>query len=226
MKLPRVFLFGAVAPALSLSLQLGCAAGSSVGPVATLHAYAAAVRAQDAKRAYALLSAEAQRTLTFADFERMLRDDPEQAQALAVALEEATQAPEITAQVTADNGETLQLVYEDGAWKADLSAIDWYSQATPEKALRSFVRAFEAGRYDVLLRFVPSSELEGLTPEVLRAAWEGKDREDVSRLVQALRASLSTATSEVVGNRATVAYGAGATIHLVSEAGVWKIEAF
>jgi hypothetical protein len=226
MKLSRVSLRCVALPALALRLLIGCAAGANVGPVATLHDYAAALREKDAPRAYALLSSEAKRSLTFAAFEQMLRDDPATTAELIGTIESAVQPTDISAQVTASNGDVLALVYENGAWRADLSAIDLYSQATPTKAVRSFVRAFDARRYDLLIRFVPAAELEGLTPKLLQAAWEGPQREEMSRLVGALRTSQVTATTEVLGNRATLAYGAGASIQLINEAGTWKIEEF
>jgi hypothetical protein len=226
MKLFRVSLRCTALLAVGMWLLIGCMAGANVGPVATLHDYAAALREKDAPRAYGLLSSDAKRNLTFAAFEQMLRDDPAGTAELAASIESAVQPIDITAQVTASNGEVLALVYENGTWKADLAAIDLYSQATPGKTVRSFVRAFDARRYDLLIRFVPAAELEGLTPKLLQAAWEGPQREEMTRLVGALRASPISATTEVLGNRATVAYGAGASIQLINEAGYWKIEEF
>ena len=43
-------------------------------------------------------------------------------------------------------------------------------------------------------------------------------------LPQALKAALPTARFEVLGERATMAYGAGGTVELVREHGVWKLE--
>jgi hypothetical protein len=106
----------------------------------------------------------------------------------------------------------------------DGSAIDLYSQATPEAAASAFVRAVDNKRYDILLRFVPDSQREGLGEAQLRAAWEGEQKPDMLRLTEALKAALPTARFEVVGERATLAYGAGGTIELVREHGAWKVE--
>ena len=48
----------------------------------------------------------------------------------------------------------------------------------------------------------------------------------MQRLTQALKAALPTAKIEQIGARATMAYGAGGTVEMVNEAGVWKIEEF
>ncbi|HYQ27115.1 MAG TPA: hypothetical protein VER04_07845, partial [Polyangiaceae bacterium] len=82
----------------------------------------------------------------------------------------------------------------------------------------------ENKRYDLLLRFVPDSQREGLTEATLRAAWEGEQKQDMARLIEALKAALPAARFEIVGERATLAYGAGGTIELVREHAAWKVE--
>jgi hypothetical protein len=117
-------------------------------------------------------------------------------------------------------------VYEDGSWRVDSSAIDLYSQTSPESAVRAFIRAFQNHRYDVLLRFVPDGKKEGLDAAKLKKAWESEQKEEMERLTQALEAALPTAKFERIGERATMAYGAGGTVELVREHGAWKIEEF
>ena len=68
----------------------------------------------------------------------------------------------VTATVTVPNGDELVLVYEGGRWRIDASAVDLYGQATPRQAIMGFLRAFERKRYDVILRYVPDAEREGL----------------------------------------------------------------
>ena len=130
------------------------------------------------------------------------------------------------ATLTAPDGAKLLLVYEGDGWRVDGSALDLYSQESPEAALASFVRAFNNKRYDVLLRFVPESKREGLSAEQLQRAWEGEQKQQVEQLTQALQASLPNVRVEVLGTRATVAYGAGGTVELVHELGAWRIEDF
>jgi len=116
------------------------------------------------------------------------------------------------------------LIYEQGSWHVDASAIDLYSQRTPEAAVRAFLRAYENRRFDVLLKFVPQDQREDLTAAELKKAWEGEERADMDRLTGALRASLPTAKIEAFGDRATLAFGAGGSVELVREGGLWKIE--
>lgn len=204
----------------------GCASGGAgENPDRVLSAYSHAIREGRAADAYALLSDDAKKSIPFESFQKILRDNPDEVRELSQALDRRSGPPRVTATVTAPNGQSVLLVYEGGAWRIDGSAIDLYSQATPEAAVLAFVRAFENRRYDVLLRFVPDSERAGLSAELLRQAWEeGEQRAELERLTQALKAALPTAQFEILGDRATMAYGAGGTVELVREHGVWKLE--
>jgi hypothetical protein len=205
----------------------GCAGGPpAYGPSETLRQYAQALDEGRVADAYALLSDEAKKGITFEAFRRMVAENSEEVRDIADALTRPSGPPLVTATVTAPNGETLLLVYEDGQWRVDGSAIDLYSQSTPESAVRAFVRAFNNRRFDVLMRFVPEAKAEGLSAAKLKKAWDGEQREEMQRLTQALEAALPTAKIERIGDRATMAYGAGGTVELLNEAGVWKIEDF
>lgn len=205
-------------------LVSACAASRPTTPGDTLSAYAAALRAGQAREAYDLLSVEAKKDIPYASFQRILRENPDEAVAIGRALAQPAAPPRVTAVVKAPNGESLLLVLEEGAWRVDGSAVDLYGQGTPETALRSFVRAFKNRRYDVLLRFVPESEREGLDAKKLESSWEGEERAELEGLVAAVESSLPSASLEVTGDRATMAFGTGGTVELVRERGLWKVE--
>jgi hypothetical protein len=200
-------------------------------PRQTLDAYARALEAGRVEEAYGLLSDEARKSIPFEAFARMVKENPEEVKEIAHALSRPAGPPVVTATVTAPNGEALLLVYEGGHWRVDGSAIDLYSQTTPKATVVSFIRAYENRRYDVLLRFVPDRER---TPESgppldaakLKRAFEGEQREELEQITQGLRAALPTAKIEMLGDRATMAYGTGSTVELVREHGLWKIEEF
>jgi hypothetical protein len=65
-----------------------------------------------------------------------------------------------------------------------------------------------------------------ITADKLRKAWEGPQKEQLQRIVQAIRAALPTAAIEETGDNAAMSYGAGGTVALVREHGVWKIRDF
>jgi hypothetical protein len=178
------------------------------------------------EEAYALLSREAQKSIPFDAFKRMVSENPDEVHDIAQALSGPAGPPLITATVTTPDGETLLLVLEGDTWKVDGSAVDLYSQTTPEAAIHAFLRAYDNKRYDILMRFVPERQSQGLDAAKLKKAWEGEQKEEMERLTQALRAALPTARFEFLGDRSTMAYGAGGTVELVREAGAWKIEDF
>lgn len=217
-------------PWASLALVLaiaGCAAGvPAKGPEQVLQQYAHAIKAGDARAAYALLSEDAKASIRFEAFERMLKENPDELRGLAEALSRPSESLHVTAVVTAPSGESLELVFEDGAWRAGLSAVDLYSQSSPRATMHAFVRAYEARRYDVLMRFVPTAKLDGLDEKKLKEAWEGEQKEEMRQLVSALKVALPTAQVERLGTRATLSYGAGGSVQLVEEDGVWKVEEF
>jgi hypothetical protein len=211
-----------------LALVLGACTGTrgAENPSGVLASYSRALADGRTKDAYALLSDDAKKSMPFEAFSRMVKENPEEMRAIAAALVRPAATTSVIATVTGADGQTLLLRYEDGAWRVDRSAIELYAQDTPEGALQAFVRAFQHKRYDVLLRFVPDSKREGLDAVKLKTAFEGEQREEVERLTQAIAAALPTATVENLGDRATMSYGAGGTVELLREHGVWKIEDF
>jgi hypothetical protein len=210
--------------AICALLGSGCAAESR--PPDVLREYAEALSQGDTRAAYSLLSAEARQALPFAAFERIVRESPDEAREISKALRQPVESSYVTTTITGPGGCSVLLVYEDGEWRIDASSIDLYSQSSPEAAVASFVRAFENKRYDVLLRFVPVNKREGLDAAKLKTAWEGEQQPEMQRLTRVLKASLPTAHTEQLGDRATLRYGAGATVELVREQGLWRVEEF
>ncbi|WP_437593095.1 hypothetical protein [Sorangium sp. So ce1000] len=285
MKRTALLLFALALPACGSSY-------AQQGPSDTLRAYAQALQEGRVDAAYRLLSDEAKRSMSLEAFRRAVRDNPDDALEIARAIARPAADPVVTATVTLPNGEELLLVFEGGRWRLDAAAVDLYGQATPRQALVGFLRAFERRRYDVIMRYVPDAEKEGLvepaggapdeagapggasapaggagadgpaqaagpegapggagadaaqkpggrpgtakaaaasgqlTPEKLKSAWEGPQKEQINRVVQAIKAALPTATIEETGDSASMAYGAGGTVAFTREHGVWKIKDF
>ncbi|MCS6799998.1 MAG: hypothetical protein NZ898_16030 [Myxococcota bacterium] len=207
----------------ALAILTACGPPAARSPDQTLRELARAIRERRADAVWALLSAEQRSRLSVADVEARLRADPHELRELAAALERPDDEPAIVARVVLATGDAVDLTFEDGAWRIDASLLDYYDQSTPRAALRSFVRAVERGRYDVVLRLVPDADREGLDEDQLRRAWSGEGRESIERLVAILRSNLDRPI-EVVGDTATMAYGDRFVARLVREDGRWKIE--
>jgi hypothetical protein len=261
--MPPSVKFTAWLSALAL-LAAACSSNAIVqqGPSDTLRAYALALEDGRVEEAYRLLSDDAKRNMSLEAFRRAVKENPAEVHEIARAIARPASDPLVTATVVMPDGDELLLVYENGQWHVDAAAIDLYGQSTPRQALSGFLRAFERKRYDVLLRYVPDAEKEGLalgeegaadpganppnakaarapgagkpaaaggtelTADKLRASWEGPQKEQINRIVQAIRAALPTATIEETGDSAAMSYGAGGTVALIREHGVWKIRDF
>jgi hypothetical protein len=231
------------ARSLLLVLLLGAASSACAGtggPSDTLRAYASALQDKRVEDAYKMLSDEAKRSISLEAFRRMVLENPDDVLEVARALARPSAPPVVTATVTMPNGDELALVLEDGKWRVDAAAVDLYGQSTPRQALAGFLRAHERRRYDVLVRYIPDADREGggagplgaaagggeITAEQLRAAWEGAQKEETERVLQALRAALPTATIEENGDSASMSYGSGGTVSFLRERGLWKIRDF
>jgi hypothetical protein len=261
-----------IAPAVLLLAACGSSSIVLQGPSDTLRSYATALQEGRVEDAYRLLSDEAKRTMSLEAFRRAVTENPHDAAEIAQALARPASDPVVTATVQVPNGDELLLIYEGGRWRIDASAVDLYGQQTPRQALMGFLRAFDRKRYDVILRYVPDAEKEGvasgeeepaaeapkeaakpgdkpaagkesppkavdkpaptrsapvqLTAEKLRAAWEGPQKEQINRIVQAIKTALPTAQIEETGDSAAMPYGAGGTVAFVREHGAWKIKDF
>lgn len=146
-------------------LASACGGASlSQGPSDTLRSYARALEDKRVEDAYRLLSDEARRSMSLDAFRRMVLENPEDVMEVAKALARPASDPTVKATVTLPNGEELAMVFEGGRWRVDAAAIDLYGQATPRQALVGFLRAFERKRYDIVLRYVPDAEREGVSP--------------------------------------------------------------
>jgi hypothetical protein len=220
-----VSLAGVATVAASAS-TMGCASTSVSSPRGVLRAYADALSDGRADDAYRMLSEEARRGITLEAFRVLVKQNKSEAIELGKSLGRPTEDPYVTATVPLASGEVLTLVLEDGRWKVDGAALDFYSQATPRQAIVGFLRAFSRRRWDVLLKYTPDAHKDGLTEDRLKAAWgEGKpEGKRVEEIVEAIKQSLPTSTIEETGDRATMVYGSAGTVLMVREQGAWKIE--
>lgn len=211
--------------ACALSLELGCSQPHQA-PRKAVGAYASALRRGEPKRAYRWLSAQARSQLTEAGFVDLYETHREAFLDLAQRLSKPSGPAELAASVRLPDGAELELVFEEGQWRVLAESLQLYRQDTPLEALRTFVRAYDRQRYDILLLLAPEATRAQTTEQELREAWEGEEQPTLQRIVIALRAGLQTAQVEAVGRRATVRYGTASVAQLVREGGDWKIEDF
>ncbi len=213
--------------AVSLILVGGLAASTGcpqrvATPKTTLKAYISALEAGDYSRAYDLMSKsfrkEYERDEFIAHHKRNKRDVKKN----VTELKKGAGKLVVKAQFKYGDGNQLHLVREGGAWKLSLDPVSFYSQRTPQEALRSFVRALERRRYKLLLRFVPNQWRKVMTVADTRRLF-GKDQiEATGHLIRNIKANLGNKI-EIKGDEAHMLYGDSYKVEFKREDGVWKI---
>jgi hypothetical protein len=200
-----------------------CGGRSTSQPISAVDAYVAALRAGDYGRAYDLMSERYKREHTRDDFIKMLRESPEEVQQTAARLATPGRKVEVSARFVYDDlRDELSLVEEGGRWKLGNNPLDFYPQDTPARTLRSFVRAVELKRWDIVLRFVPNKWREAMTVDKIRLQFEGDKREEVDNMIRLLTANLDNPI-EQQGDEARMLYGDRFEVKFRKEDGVWKV---
>lgn len=207
---------------------VGCA--RRLAPVKAAEDYAAALDQGDGPRAHSHLTPEAQTRITPEAYQKRLSEEPKLASTYAADVRATLREDPASLSLESRCAGGLTLRYEAGEWKVDPETLDIYSQASPEEALRTLIRAYRAKRFDVLSRLLVSSsgplEIRPLTREELEKAHQDDDAEIVARRLDALNLALERPELEVLGPRARMSYGVGRSIELVLDKGQWKIEDF
>ena len=210
--------------ALSCVAALGCGASyGSTTPEEALTSFARALEDGDLRSAYMLTSERYRARVSLMEFRAWA--DANRDELLATARQiRAAQAPiEQEASVEIAEGERVSLALDGPGWRVTSDVVDYYSQRTPRDAIRSFVRAVEHRRWDIVLRLVPSADRETMSEESLRARFEGGGREELERLVAGLRHALDEPI-EVMGEHAVLPWGDRYRAQLVREGELWVIE--
>jgi hypothetical protein len=203
------------------TLAVGCgpSAASTRGgaaPAPELVRWVDAVRRDDARAAYALLSPGRQKEVSYDDFERRWKETKvereRQAAALEAGLKDRPQLGE-RATVTLTGDKTATLVHEQGEWHMEAPLMGSARASSPQEALRLFAEALEARSFEGVLRLLTSTRRDGLN----------------EKLVQFLGGLKSHAGGEIeiTGDRATLRWNDGKTrwkVTLRQEGGEWRID--
>lgn len=215
----RLVAFGLSA---ALALSAACAHRSDE-PAATVAAFGAALAHGDLRAAYQLTSLEFQHQMPYEAFAAGLAAAGGDRATLGGRLmtEAGTVAPRV--ELTLALGEEVPLVLEGGRWRIDGPVYEAWGQATPRAAVRTFIRALDAHRYDVVLRLVPDRYRAGLSADRLRAFWERDHPDEHQTLLVRIRAAAQGPLTETA-DEARLLVAPDREVKLVREAGQWKIE--
>jgi hypothetical protein len=207
---------------LLVGLLMGCGgAQDDRTPEAAVASLASALERRDVEGAYRLMSRRYREQVTLEEF-RALFSDQTEIEHTASRLRDRDGPAEEEASVTYGAHETLLLRHEGDAWRVVTDVIDWYSQRTPRQTVRSFVRAIEARRWDVLLRLLPEADREAMTEDRLREMLAGEGEEALDHLAAGMRDALD-ADIEEHGDHATLPYGERFRVELVREGDAWCV---
>jgi hypothetical protein len=215
-------LAAAVLASLSIAVS-ACNGHSTTKPMSAVDAYADALRSGNYARAYELMSEKYRREHTREEFVKMMRESPEEVRETAARLGGPGRKVEVSARFVYDElRDELALVEEGGSWKLATNPLDFYPQDTPQRALRSFVRAVELARWDVVLRFVPNKWREVMTADNVKNEFSGEKKEETQTMMRLLAANLDNPI-EQMGDEARMQYGDRYEVKFVREDGLWKI---
>jgi hypothetical protein len=196
----------------TLAFVIGCATTAPVvtTPDAAVRRYVDAVRAGDARTAYALLDVETRERVTLEAFERRWRENPDELRDQAAALERAL-ASGVTARAEVDlaASERVALSLESGRWRVDGALLPQGRAIEPIDAIFAMRRVLARGSLDALWALLPRERRAELEAEAQRFLDDTADPYDL--------------VVEIRDDVADVRTTSGRTVHLVREAGTWRI---
>jgi hypothetical protein len=202
---------------------LVAACGGGKGPSQTLDNYGRALKNRDFGKAYDLMSSSYRSKVSREDYVRMMRDNVREVDETADRLRGKKGSMEVSAEFEYGYGDKMLLVQEDGRWKIATNPLAFYDQSTPRNALRSFVRAYRLERWDVMLRFVPSTYREKMDAAKMKAQFTGPSHEQMENLINTIEGNMDEPIIER-GNDARMSYGDRFTVQFVKEDGAWKLK--
>lgn len=188
-----------------------CGASAPVPPPQTaVERYLKAIEAQDSAGMYALLSPERRQGVGAEQFQQRVADTRTELTESAQRIRDTGTPAEASAVVTLEDGETVQLVLENGQWRIAAGLLDAASLRTPNDAVQTLHR--------VLVRRDLAGLLALLTREE-RTSWEAA----FGRMIESTADPLDWET-EVRGDEATVRTTGGGVILLHRESGRWRVQ--
>jgi hypothetical protein len=193
-------------------LAVGCTPARLPDPQVAAASYAAAARAGDSERIYALLSSEAQRDYGREGTRKLVAEAKAELDRQGAALQAPVRHVEASAEIRFEDGESALFELEDGVFRLSSLGTVPSRPRSPSEALGDFRRALARRSYAALL---------GVLSSETRGALEG----DLKSLVEGLE-NPETLDVKVSGDNAVVSVPGGHQVKLRREAGVWRIQDF
>ncbi len=219
----RVFVLFVKTILISTGLLFSPSCKQSIqGPHDTVKGYVLALKHGDTDRAYSLLSKTLKQRCSRDEFAANVKQAGKKNLKALEGLLKNPDRIEIKARVDLGYGESLVLRKEKDGWRIVSDPFAFYGQRTPREALRSFIRALERKRYEVLIRFAPRKWRQRMDIEDLKALYEGDNAQKTRTLISNLKKSRDNRI-EISGDKAVMLYGDNQQVSFIREEGVWKI---
>jgi len=202
---------------------LSACGGTTKGPTNVLDHYSLALKAKKYDQAYALMSEQFRARHSKEEFVRMMKENAREVGETANRLKAAHKAFKVTAEFRYGLGDTMRLVRQNGQWRIASNPIHFYSHASPREALRSFIRAYNLKRWDVMLMFVPDKYRKRMNIDKVKKQFHGDDREAMASMMNMLEANIDEPIQDK-GNEARMPYGEKYEVTFLREDGKWKIQ--
>lgn len=200
---------------------IGCSGGA--GPEGALDRYSRALHKREFGEAYEMMSSAFRSKVSKEEFVRMMRDNPREVSETADRLGGGGSV-EVSAELRYGLGDSMRLVQEDGRWKLATNPLAFYDQSSPRAALRSFLRAYRLGRFDVMLRFVPERYRVRMDVAKMKAQFQGPSKDSMEKLMDMLEANVEEPILEERAGEARLIYGESQEVKFVREDGLWKLK--
>jgi len=158
---------------LALLVTMIAACGGPAGPSTPastgVRAYVAALRSNDARDAYRLLSSSTRKQLSYDEFALQWKQSAQERAWQAKVLEESLKGnPDVgeRAQISFSDGKIVQLEREGKAWRLESELVSRSRAKKPRDAIRVFADALAARDLNALMRVLTQRRREGLTKQV------------------------------------------------------------
>jgi hypothetical protein len=195
--------------ATALAILAGCASQRVPDPKVTARAYASAAKRGDADAIYALLTPEGQRALGVSGTKQLVSESRVELGRTAQAIQNDGARVEASAEARFSDGESAELVLEDGQFKVDAASLLPARPRTPSQALAGLRRALARRSYPALMALFANDS-------------QGALESDIGSLVSGLEHP-ETLDIQINGDAAEVQLPTGHRILLKREAGIWRV---
>jgi hypothetical protein len=161
-----------LAASVGVLLSAGCGGGAARAREPAqqgVSAYLDALRSDDARRAYSLLTDDVRKEISYDAFAALWKEQKVERQQQAQALEQDLRGGADLgerAKVSFPDGKALSLHRQSGSWRLELPLLSRTHAATPHIAVEVFAEALNGRNYDAVMHILTARRREGIGRQV------------------------------------------------------------